>query len=679
MTDRAEDYDDFMEDDRPHWRRRLIVLATLVIVAVVGAFALWFMVFRDGGTTAAQTQTAKVTRGNIAQTISTSATTLAQSTANLSFSASGKVTAVNVKLGQAVKQGDVLAAIEPDTLQNAVSNAQVNLANAQAKLNTLLQGSTASELTSADQSVVQGQANLDKANTALQDLYNPTSDALNSAQQAVLSAQSQLTKAQQARTAVDTNWSDAVSAAQTALDKAKTAANDAFDALDLAQTNLEAAENVYDACGGKAYSGSLGTPISSSAQGALSAEASEGTALCSSEASKVLSANSAYKSAETAKSSADDAVDTARDSLDKLGSGPDSNDVSVADANVQSAQLALQSANDKLAALSNPSADDVSQAQQAVDSAQAALSAAQAKRDEVYAGSTSADIQAQQSQVQLAQLSLTQANKALEGAQIIAPFDGTVAALNINVGDTAGSSSSSSSSTSAAIVLNTPNAVVLNLSIGESDLPNVKAGQSGTASFDAITGTVFPIVIDSVGTNPTTTQGVETYQARAHIVAGQSAGAATGRSRIPSAGRTPQAQQTPNATPNAAPTAAPTATAVAQPVPGMNATVTIVTAQSQNVLIVPTAAIQRSGTTSVVTIQNDDGSTTRQVVETGLSEGTNTEITNGLQEGQTVIIPGATTTASQSSQTANATTVPLFGGSSGGGGIPGGGGFPGRD
>ncbi len=105
MTDRAEDYDDFLEDDRPHWRRRLIVLATLLIVAVVGAVALWATVFRGGGTTAAQTQTTKVTLGTISKTISTSATTLAQSTANLSFGASGKVTAVNVKLGQAGKAG----------------------------------------------------------------------------------------------------------------------------------------------------------------------------------------------------------------------------------------------------------------------------------------------------------------------------------------------------------------------------------------------------------------------------------------------------------------------------------------------------------------------------------------------------------------------------------------------
>ena len=562
MTNEADEYRRSSRRRQSPLAQTLRSLRLVAAVVVGGVIALWAMVLRDGGTTAARRRRPRCTRGNITKTISTSATTLAQSTANLSFGQSAKVTAVNVKLGQAVKQGDVLAAIEPDTLQNAVSNAQVNLANAQAKLNTLLQGSTASQLAAADQSVVQAQANLDKANTALQDLYNPTSDTVNAAQQAVLAAQSQLTKAQQARTAVDTNWSDAVSAAQSALDKAKSAANDASDALNLAETNLEAAESLYDACGGKEYSGSLGTPISSSAESALSTEASEGTASCSNQASKVLSSNNAYKSAETAKSNADDAVDTAKDSLEKLGTGPDSNDVSVADANVQSAQLALQSANDKLAALSNPSADDVSQAQQAVDSAQAALTAAQANQNQIYAGSTSADIQAQQSQVQLAQLSLTQAEKALQGAQIIAPFDGTVAALNINVGDTAGTGTTA---TSAAIILNTPNAVVLNLSIGESDLPNVKAGQLGTASFDAITGTIFPIVIDSVGTNPTTTQGVVTYQARAHIVAGQGAGGFTGRSRNPSAGQTPQAQATPNATPN--PSAGQTPQAQGTPTP----------------------------------------------------------------------------------------------------------------
>jgi len=305
------------------------------------------------------------------------------------------------------------------------------------------------------------------------------------------------------------------------------------------------------------------------------------------------------------------------------------------------------------------------QAQHSLDAAAAALTAAQAKRNDTYQGSKQEDIDAQRDQVLLAQLSVSQAKKDLEKAQLIAPFDGTVAALNITVGDTVGtSSSSSSSSTTAAIVLNTPNAIILNVTISESDLPSVKAGLSGTASFDAITGVTFPIVIDSVGTNPTTTQGVVNYQARARIVTGQGAGGAAGRPANLPAGQAPsqpEAQATPNAT----------ATAVATPVPGMNATVTIIIDQHQDVLIVLSTAIQRDGRDSVVEIQNEDGSTERQVVETGLSDDTNTEITSGLEEGQTVIIPSvAATTTSGQSQPAQGGGG-FFGGPPGGGGMPG--------
>ncbi len=82
----------------------------------------------------------------------------------------------------------------------------------------------------------------------------------------------------------------------------------------------------------------------------------------------------------------------------------------------------------------------------------------------------------------------------------------------------------------------------------------------------------------------------------------------------------------------------------------MNATVTIIIDQRQDVLVVPSTAIQTEGRDSVVEIQKEDGSTTRQVVETGLSDDTNTEITSGLEEGQTVIIPTLTATTSNQTQ-----------------------------
>jgi multidrug resistance efflux pump len=635
MTNPADVYDDFLDDGNHRWRKRAIGL-TLIAALVLGGFlALWATVFRSGGSAESAVQTATVQRGNIMKTISTSAIAASQSTANLSFGSSGRVTAVNVAVGQEVKQGDVLAEIDASSLQNALTRAQVNLLSAQNKLNQLLEGSTAAELASVDQSIIQAQENLDKANQAMQDLYSPASDAVNSAQQAVLSAQSQLTKAQQARADVGTNWNDAHDTAIAALEKAERTEDDAKDAQD-------DAEDAYNTC----------------------LDNNEDETLCTTQ-------KNAYSGAKTAYENAQDAVDMAETTLSKLGSGPDANDIAIADMAVQSAQLALQSANDKLAALGNPSGDDANQAQQAIDSANAALTAAEAKRDETYQGSKPEDISAQQDQVRLAQISIDEAKKDLEKAQIVAPFDGTVSALNITVGDQAGTgSASSSSSSSASIVLNTPNAVVLSLSIGESDLPDVKAGQNGTAVFDALSGQIFPIVIDSVGTNPTTTQGVVTYQAKARILDAASvrlmigSGATSGQSgQAPPAAQTPSASQSPSATDSTA--------ASAKPVPGMNATVTIIVDQAQNVLMVPSSTVQSDGPNNVVDIQNDDGSTTRQTVETGLTNGTSTEIRNGLEEGQMIIIPGATTSSSNSSSQTGQNR--FFSDSFEGGGPPGGG------
>jgi multidrug efflux pump subunit AcrA (membrane-fusion protein) len=77
----------------------------------------------------------------------------------------------------------------------------------------------------------------------------------------------------------------------------------------------------------------------------------------------------------------------------------------------------------------------------------------------------------------------------------------------------------------------------------------------------------------------------------------------------------------------------------------MNASVTIIVDQAQDVLLVPAQAIQTEGFRSVVKVLNDDGSTESVVVQTGISDGMNTEITEGLEEGQTIIIPARAATS----------------------------------
>jgi multidrug efflux pump subunit AcrA (membrane-fusion protein) len=252
--------------------------------------------------------------------------------------------------------------------------------------------------------------------------------------------------------------------------------------------------------------------------------------------------------------------------------------------------------------------------------------------------------------VQQAELSVTKARKNLDKAKIIAPFDGTVAELNVAVGDLVSAAGATS-----AIVLSTPDTVYLNLTITESDITGLKVDQSGTASFDALEGSVFPIVIDSVGTNPATTQGVVTYQARARILIGLPSGAA---GALPSGAARRSALAAGTPTPEATPSAGASGSAggadtSAKPLPGMNASVTIIVDQAQDVLMVPEGAVQSQGRNSVVEVQKDDGSTEKVIVQTGLSDGTNIEITQGLEEGQTVVIPSrVATTSAQATQAA---------------------------
>jgi len=77
---------------------------------------------------------------------------------------------------------------------------------------------------------------------------------------------------------------------------------------------------------------------------------------------------------------------------------------------------------------------------------------------------------------------------------------------------------------------------------------------------------------------------------------------------------------------------------------GLSATVNIVIQEREDVLMVPSRAITRQGQTT--TVQKVVGTGTEQTpVQTGITDGTNTEIISGLNEGDQVSIqPRSTST-----------------------------------
>lgn len=72
--------------------------------------------------------------------------------------------------------------------------------------------------------------------------------------------------------------------------------------------------------------------------------------------------------------------------------------------------------------------------------------------------------------------------------------------------------------------------------------------------------------------------------------------------------------------------------------PGMGATANIATLEKKNVLTVPARAIKNAGAQKIVVVRDSDGTARNVVVETGVSDGNQTEIVSGVNEGTIVVI-----------------------------------------
>ena len=145
--------------------RNPFIVIPVIAVVCVAAFGLWWVGIRsDGDSAGAATTTrtlATATSGPLSETVSAEGTVAAADTDDLSFAAAGTVTAVNVKAGDTVTAGQVLATIDSAELVSAVSAAEANVADAQATLSDAHSSGASSAQITADES------SLTSANDAL--------------------------------------------------------------------------------------------------------------------------------------------------------------------------------------------------------------------------------------------------------------------------------------------------------------------------------------------------------------------------------------------------------------------------------------------------------------------------------------------------------------------------------
>ncbi|MGO0059381.1 efflux RND transporter periplasmic adaptor subunit [Brevibacillus fluminis] len=143
-------------------RKRLIISLICVALFLAGSY----YVYRIMTTTTTNTfmQLATVKRGDVTESVTSSGTVQASKRISLSPSdETATLTAINVKVGDHVKAGQVLATLDDTNSKVKVKAAEANLLSAKAKLDDAKKTKTAAEMAALQANVTKAQAALDSA------------------------------------------------------------------------------------------------------------------------------------------------------------------------------------------------------------------------------------------------------------------------------------------------------------------------------------------------------------------------------------------------------------------------------------------------------------------------------------------------------------------------------------
>jgi multidrug efflux pump subunit AcrA (membrane-fusion protein) len=642
-----------------HFKERKIIYIIILALAAFGGYYGYGKL--KGANTSASYVLAAVEKGSIVASVSGTGQVAADNQVEIKSKVSGDIIRLEIKNGQAVKANDLLAQINSKDAAKAVSEAKISLATARLDLEKLLD--------STDQlTIVQAEGALAGAKATLADLIDsPSQSDITAAENGLISARDSLTKL---KTTQAGNYQNLLNTRENALADLSRAYengfNDVSDAfLDLPtvmsglnsllfdynfenyQNNIdwyankvEAKDNrildykkdVYDSY--NRAKAAFDINFTNYRNASRSSESSiiesiiletYNTSKIIAEAVKVtsnyvdfarsimeeynLSVSSAVTTHQASLSSYTGtanghissllAVKNAIDSAKETKAGAEE-DIKEADQNnpldLAAALRAVQEKEDNLAEVKK------GPEQSAIDAAKRAVKEKELSLAKIKAGADSYDVRAKNIAIQQKYDDLISKQQILSDYIIKSPIDGLVAAVNVKKGDTIGAS------TILATIISKQK--IATISLNEVDVSKIKAGQKATLAFSAIDGLTLTgkvAEIDSIGT---ITQGVVNYTVKISLD--------TDDSRIK---------------------------------PEMSVAAVIIIDQKSDVLTVSNSAIKtdNSGASYVEVIngaisQSPGGTGVisasapeKKYIITGLANDTDTEITQGLNEGDKIV------------------------------------------
>lgn len=141
-------------------RRSIIVLIAVLVVALG---VMGYRRLASGRPTANEDlQTTAVERGNIVATVNATGSIAPKVRAALAFRSAGRVAEILVEEGERVEAGQILARLETDDLELAVTQAEATLTMSKTQLEQTKKGARAQDLAAAEASLASAQASLAK-------------------------------------------------------------------------------------------------------------------------------------------------------------------------------------------------------------------------------------------------------------------------------------------------------------------------------------------------------------------------------------------------------------------------------------------------------------------------------------------------------------------------------------
>ncbi|HEX4018534.1 MAG TPA: biotin/lipoyl-binding protein [Frankiaceae bacterium] len=623
-------------------RPRTVTAIVIVVVLVAAAGGIWAAT----GSSAATYRWTTVTKADVDQTLDSYGTVTPIHQANVTFPVSGTVATVPVTVGQHVTTGQTLATLDVSSLQSKLDSAKASYTTAVAKLvadqeaqatgTTVSATNTSATLSGADT----GQA------TPLE--TRPSSGGStgsgggggggtggtggsSSAQEAVTAAQAKLLTDQHT---VDT-LTDGV-AADLRLGTSTCAS------LIASLQNLTLTPQ----------SATPSAPASPSAQNPAGAGSPQvpDTSACTTLLNKILADQQAVTAAQTVVSNDETALTTAVEALAAAAKSGGSTGGSTSGGSTSGGSTSGSTSSGR----SSGSGSGGSGSSDSSSSGSSGSSFSGSGRTSSGGGGgttvTAEQLVVDQTTVDADAANAFVAAEALNQATLVSPLAGTVAAVNVSAGSTAGTSS-------AAVTVIGPGADQVSTTVSDLDLKQIRVGSDASITTDG-SNTPLHGTVTAIGLLPVSTSS----------------------SSSSNSSRTGSAAAASSSSGSSSSSTTSTSSSATYPVTisldtgglysGSGADVSIVVKKLTNVVAVPTSAVTSLGTLHTVTVQSG-GKATRRVVVVGASDATFTQITSGLSQGQHIALAQVNLPVPSSGSTNLARLA-------GGGGIGGAGGAGGR-